>query len=72
MKIKAYTKSEFAMLYFPDCDPHVARVRMSSWIRRCTELQKRIEACRSSKFAKYYTAKEVALILEYLGSPDGT
>lgn len=59
------------MLYFPDSDPHVATVRLMGWIRRCHELHDRLTACHSSKFAKFFTAKEVSLIEEYLGSPDG-
>ena len=70
MKIKSYAKSELALLYFPDSDPHVATVRLMGWIRRCPELRDRLSACHSSKFAKYFTAREVGLIVEYLGSPD--
>ena len=70
MKIKSYAKSELAMLYFPDSDPHVATVRLMGWIRRCRELRDRLAACHSSKFAKFFTAKEVGLIVEFLGCPD--
>ena len=70
MKIRSYAKSELALLYFPASDPHVATVRLMGWIRRCPELTERLSACNSSKFAKYFTAKEVGLIEEYLGCPD--
>ena len=48
MKRKSYAKSELAMLYFPDSDPHVATVRLMGWIRRCHELHDRLTACHSS------------------------
>lgn len=67
--IRSYPKSELAQLYFPDATPHVATVRLMGWIRRCRELRDRLSACHSSKFAKYFTAREVALIVEFLGEP---
>ena len=70
MKIRSYAKSELALLYFPGSDPHVATVRLTGWIRRCPELRERLKGCHSSKFAKFFTAKEVGIIEEYLGSPD--
>ena len=39
MTIKCYPKSEFALLYFPDSDAHVALNRLNSWIRRCPDHQ---------------------------------
>ena len=70
MKIRSYAKSELALLYFPNSDPHVATVRLMGWIRRCPELRERLKGCHSSKFAKFFTAKEVGIIEEYIGSPD--
>jgi hypothetical protein len=32
---RSYGKSELAMLYFPDSNPHVALNRLNAWIRRC-------------------------------------
>ena len=70
MKIRSYAKSELALLYFPGSDPPVATVRLMGWIRRCPELRERLKGWHSSKFAKFFTAKEVGIIEEYLGSPD--
>ena len=69
MKIRSYSKSELAMLYFPDADSHTATIRLMRWIRRCPELRDRLAGCHSSKFAKFFTAKEVRLIQEYMGEP---
>ena len=35
MTIKSYPKSELALLYFPDEEPHVALNRLNSWVKRC-------------------------------------
>lgn len=66
---RSYYKSELALLYFPGSDPHAATCRLMGWIRRCDELRARFDACHSSKYAKFFTPKEVALIVEYLGEP---
>ena len=68
-KIRAYGKSELALLYFPDADPHVAANRLTSWIKRCHELHKKMGSCNISRFAKFYSAEQVRLIIEYLGEP---
>ena len=57
------------MLYFPDADSHTATIRLMRWISRCPELRDRLAGCHSSKFAKFFTAKEVRLIAEYMGEP---
>jgi len=69
MKIKSYPKSELALLYFPDSEPHVALNRLNAWIKRCPPLVQALEACYQSKMAKYYHPKAVRLIVEYLGEP---
>ena len=68
-KIKAYGKSELAMLYFPNSDPHVATNRLRNWINRCQELSIKTNACNNSRFAKFYSAEQVRLIIKYLGEP---
>lgn len=69
MKIKSYAKSELALLYFPDSDPHVALNRLNAWIRRCPPLTAALAGCYQSKKAKFYNPKAVRLIVEYLGEP---
>ena len=68
--IRAYGKSELAMLYFPTTgNPHTAVNHLMSWVNRCTELKEALKRGGYTKTAKYFTPKEVALITEYLGSP---
>ena len=69
MIIKSYPKSELALLYFPDSDPHVALNRLNSWIKRCRPLVDALSGCYQSRHAKFYTPKAVRLIVEYLGEP---
>ena len=69
MIIKSYPKSELALLYFPDSDPHVALNRLNSWIKRCQPLTNALAGCYQSKKAKYFNPKAVRLIVEFLGEP---
>lgn len=66
---KSYPKSELALLYFPDSTPHVALNHLNAWIRQCDELVKQLASCHQSRHAKFYSAKAVRLIVEYLGEP---
>lgn len=69
-KIKAYAKSELALCYFPDTlSIHTATNHLMAWIRRCPELTERLMATGYHKMAKYFTPRQVALIVEYLGEP---
>lgn len=45
MKLKAtYTRRILAMMYFPDCEPQNAVRRLTSEIKRCTELYELLTA----------------------------
>ena len=68
-QIKSYPKSEFAQLYFPESDPHVALNHLNSWIRRCQPLVAALEACYQSRHAKFFSAQAVRHIIHYLGEP---
>lgn len=69
-KIKAYGKSDLALQYFPDAaSAHTAVNHLMSWIRRNPELTEGLVKLRYCKSAKYFTPKEVAMIVEYLGEP---
>ena len=67
--IKPYGKSELAMLYFPDSNPHVALNRLNAWIRRCHPLSTALAECYQSPCAKFFSPKAVRLIIHYLGEP---
>ena len=64
-EIRSYAKKELALLYFP----HAAVTHLMSWIRRCTPLAAELEKLGSHKTAKWFLAREVRLIIHYLGEP---
>lgn len=69
-KVKAYGKSELALQYFPSAvSAHTAVNHLMSWIHRNAVLKEGLAKMGYRKTAKYFTPKEVALIVEYLGEP---
>ncbi len=69
-RLKAYGKSELAMLYFPEASStHVAVNHFMSWIKRNRTLMLQLHDAGYRKASKTLTPKEVALIVDYLGEP---
>ena len=69
-EIRSYSKKELALLYFPTAaTPHAAVTLLMSWIRRCSPLAAELEKLGSQKTAKWFLAREVRLIIHYLGEP---
>jgi hypothetical protein len=69
-KIRPYGKSELAMLYFP----HVKTTKgalnnLNFLIDYNSELRCKLRKCGTPPRAHFYTAREVALIVSYLGEP---
>ena len=69
MEIKSYPKSELAMLYFPNSQPRAAVNHMNEWIKRCQPLKAVLADCHQCRYAKFWSAKAVRLIVDYLGEP---
>lgn len=69
MVIKSYPKSELALLYFPYSRPRVAVNHMNEWIKRCEPLKAALTDCHQSRYSKFWSAKAVQLIVDYLGEP---
>lgn len=69
-KIRSYSKKELALLYFPTAtNSHTAVNHLMAWIRRCTPLYESLMKIGYQKNAKYFSPREVKLIIEYLGEP---
>lgn len=69
-KIRAYTKKELALCYFPQSEnPHSAVNRLIVWVNRCAPLKAALEARGYRKTAKWFNPLEVRLIVEHLGEP---
>ena len=69
MKIRSYAKSELAMLYFPDSNPHVATNHLMQWIKCCPPLVAALAGCYEIRHAKFFSPQAVRYIVEYLGEP---
>lgn len=67
--IRAYTKKELALCYFPNADPHVATNRLTQWVKRCTDLWTELLQTGYQPTQKMWTARQVRAIVYYLGEP---
>lgn len=68
-KIKNYTKKELALLFFPDSQPRTAVHHLMAWIKRNKTISDYLRANGHNVFSKYFTSREVAVIVENLGEP---
>ena len=67
--IRAYTKKELALMYFPDSAPRTAVNHLMAWIRRCTSLWQQLQQMDYSINSKTLTPRQVRAIVEQLGEP---
>ena len=67
--IRAYTKKELALCYFPDSLPRTAVNHLMAWIRRCTPLWQQLQQTGYAATSKSFTPRQVRAIVEYLGDP---
>ena len=67
--IRAYTKKELALMYFPDSNPRTAVNHLMAWIRRCTPLWGQLQSMGYLTNSKGFTPREVRAIVEQLGEP---
>lgn len=67
--IRAYTKKELALLYFPDSTSSTAVKHLTSMIRRCDMLWDELQAMGYYSNRKTFTPREVKAIIDWLGAP---
>jgi len=67
--IRAYTKKELALMYFPDSTPRTAVSHLMGWIRRCTQLWELLQETGYEANCKTFTPRQVRAIIEQLGEP---
>lgn len=68
--MRAYTKKELALMYFPTANaPHTAVNHLMSWIRRCQPLHQQLHQRGYTPSAKFFTAAQVEIIITHLGPP---
>lgn len=68
-KIRPYTKSQLARLYFPDSTDLAARHHLMRWIAHCKPLRESLDSANYNVRNRWYTPHQVRLIVEYLGEP---
>lgn len=69
MVVKCYLKSELAGLYFPDLSADSAVRKLMRWIKRCTDLMDELLKLDYRPASHTFSAREVRLIVYYLGEP---
>ena len=67
--IRAYSKKELALMYFPDSSPRTAVSHLMNWIRRCTQLWELLQTTGYVATNKEFTPRQVRAIVEMLGEP---
>ena len=67
--IRAYTKKELALCYFPNSNPRTAVNHLMSWVRRCTQLWQQLQGMGYNVTCKAFTPRQVKAIVEELGEP---
>ena len=67
--IRAYTKKELALCYFPNSNPRTAVNHLMSWIQRCAPLREQLQQMGYFSTSKAFTPRQVRAIVEMLGEP---
>jgi len=67
--IRAYTKKELALMYFPDSMPRTAVSHLMAWITRCPQLMTQLQTTGYLPTCKAFTPRQVKAIVEHLGEP---
>ena len=67
--IRAYTKKELALMYFPESMLRTAVSHLMAWITRCTQLSEQLQATGYQPTCKAFTPRQVKAIVEHLGEP---
>lgn len=68
-KIRPYSKSQLAKIYFPELSTIAARHRLARWIARCKPLCEQLAESNYNKRSHWYTPNQVRCIISHLGEP---
>lgn len=69
--VRCYDKEELARMYFPRLSHPVSVAKLRRWMRNCAPLMEELLAGDFHPKLKMFSAREVRLIVHYLGEPDG-
>ena len=67
--IRAYSKKELALMFYPDSMPSTAVKHLMTTIGRCDMLWDELLAMGYNKRRKTFTPREVRAIIDWLGAP---
>lgn len=68
--LRAYPKQELALLYFPESRTKAAAVdHFMKMVRQTRGLYPELINLGYNRYAKWFTPKEVGIIVSYLGEP---
>ncbi|MBO4752450.1 MAG: DUF4248 domain-containing protein [Bacteroidales bacterium] len=67
--IRAYSKKELALIFFPDSAPRTAVNHLMAMIRGCDMLWDELQGMGYYNKRKTFTPREVRAIVEWLGVP---
>ena len=67
--IRAYSKKELALRFFPHSTPRAAVNHLMAMIRRCDMLWDELQSMGYYNNRKTFTPREVKAIVDWLGAP---
>lgn len=67
--IQPYTKFALSQAYFPNSSSEASTRRLGRWISNNRELTQALKQAGYRSTQHHYTARQTALIFEYLGEP---
>lgn len=63
------SKQTLASLYFPSSKPRSAVKHLLAWVKGCPPLTEELEKTGYNPRARFFTPKQLRIILHYLGEP---
>ena len=70
MNIRAYSKKELALLFFPDSTPETAVKHLMALIRRNDMLWDELQQMGYYSHSKTFSPRQVQAIFDWLGAPE--
>lgn len=67
--IRAYSKKELALMYFPDSTPEAAVKHLMALIRRNDMLWDELQEMGYYSRSKTFTPRQVQAVIDWLGAP---
>ena len=68
-EIRAYSKKELALCFFPNATPHSAVNKLMLWIKNATDMHDELAETGYKKTSKWFNPRQVQLIIDTFGEP---